>query len=258
MKNNLTEAELKRKLRRRKIRKRRLVICLFMLIVIGVAVFCVLLKTKLFPVKNITVNGSELYTESEIISASGINNKTPIMSISENAVKNRVSRKLPYIETLKIKKRFPDSVIITVSDAKEYYAFKTDDGYFAASESGQILNFYAEIPENTVEVAANGLKIKTGEKVGFSIDAERELFEFLTTYPTSKGIKLNGIDLTDSIHIVLRVDDRFEVSLGNKENLKEKIDHLAGMISEIGDRRGKINLEMWSDSDSKGTFIAEN
>ena len=258
MKKSVSQAELRRKARRKKIVKRRLLIITFLLIIIGVAVLCILLKTKLFPVKKITAEGSDLYTSAEIISASGIRSTTPIMSISEDEIKSRISKKLSYIETVKIKKRFPDTVYITVEDAEEYYAFKTDDGYFAASKSRRVLNFYSEIPENTVEVSANSLKMKKGETVVFETEAERELFEFLTSYAEKKGIELNSIDITDSIHIGLRVEDRFEVNLGNKEHLKEKIDHLCGMISEIGDRKGRINLEMWSNSDSKGTFIAEN
>ena len=59
------------------------------------------------------------------------------------------------------------------------------------------------------------------------------------------------------MHITVFVEDRFEVNLGSDENIKEKIDHLSGMVKEIGERKGSINLEMWSKTDSKGTFIEE-
>lgn len=258
MKKALTEIELKRKMRRKKIRKRRIKVFLCFLLVISIGIFCFLLKTRLFPVKKIVAKGSEIYSSEQIIKSSDINKKTPILSISEKKLKKTLSKKMPYIEDLKVKIDFPESVTITVIDAKEYYAFKTIDGYFAVSKKLNVLNLYPEKPENTVEVYANDLKLKIGQLVGFKDISQKELFELIIKQIDDNKIKLNSIDITDSVRLTVFVEDRFEVNLGNKDNLVEKIRHLSGMISEIGDRKGKINLEMWSKNDSKGTFIAEN
>lgn len=258
MKKALSKIELKRKMRRKKIRKRRIIIFLCFLLVASIGVFCFLLKTRLFPVKNIVAKGSEIYTSQQIIKNSGINKKTPILSISESKLKKTLSMKMPYIEDLKVKIDFPETVTITVSDAKEYYAFKSNDGYFAVSEKLNVLNLYPEKPENTVEVYANDLKLKIGEHIEFKNISQKELFELIIKQINDNAIKLNAIDITDSVHLTVFVEDRFEVNLGNKDNLEEKIRHLSGMIRKIGDRKGKINLEMWSKNDSKGTFIAEN
>lgn len=258
MKKALSEVELKRKMRRKKIRKRRIIVFLCFLLVISIGVFCFLLKTRLFPVKNIFAKGSEIYTSKQIIKNSGINKKTPILSISEKGLKKTLSKKMPYIEDLKVKIDFPESVTITVSDAKEYYSFKSLDGYSAVSKKLNVLNLYSEKPENTIEVTVDDPKLKIGEQVEFKSIPQKELFELITKQIADNGIKLNAIDITDTVHLTVFVEDRFEVNLGNKDNLEEKIRHLSGMISGIGDRKGKINLEMWSKNDSKGTFIAEN
>ncbi len=258
MKKTLTQQELKRKERRKKIRRRRIIICFVFVLLIGLTVFGVLLRTKLFPVKNIKADGSNIYSSAEIIKESGINNKTPIISVSEGKIKARLLKKLPYIETVTVKRSFPDTVQIKVRDAKEYYSFELNGEYYAVSEKGHVLSLYSEPPQDLVEVKAASAELEVGGDLKFGEEQEKEVFELITNYTKENGITLNSINITSMVRITLRVENRFDVNLGNKANLKEKISHLSGMINEIGDRKGKINLDMWSNSDSKGTFIAEN
>lgn len=257
MKKQLTEAEIRRRQRKRKIRKRRFISFLLILLLVGAGVFYYFLKTRLFPVKKVAVEGSKIYSAQEIISAGGINDKTPIMSFTENSLKRKLQKKLPYVETVKIKRNFPDAVVITVSDAKEVFSVKSEKGYFTLSETLRVLACYEDLPENTIEIKAEDLKPKIGDTIKFSSERETQLFDLLYNYTKEKGVKLNGIDISNTVHITAFVEDRFEVNLGSDENIKEKINHLSSMIKEIGERKGKINLEMWSKSDSKGTFTEE-
>ena len=254
----MTEARAARLEKRKKIRKRRLLILLFSFLIIGMAVFAVLLKTKLFPIKKALASGSTVYTSEQIIKAAGITGKTPIFGITESSVAKRIAKKLPYVESLRIKRKFPDTVEIKVSDAKDYYLFLQDVAYYAVSKKGRVLNVYEELPEGVIEVLSESAKLNIGDNVSFADEKEKEIFDYLSSYPEEKGIRLNSVDVTNPLRIVIKVEDRFEVNLGSQANLKEKIDHLSGMIAEIGDRKGRINLDMWSNSDSKGTFIEEN
>ena len=61
------------------------------------AVFAVLLKTKLFPIKKALASGSAVYTSEQIIKAAGITNKTPIFGITESSVEKRLAKKLHII-----------------------------------------------------------------------------------------------------------------------------------------------------------------
>lgn len=257
MKKQLTEAEIKRRQRKRKIRKRRFISFLLILLLVGAGVFYYFLKTRLFPIKKIAVEGSKIYAAQEIISVGGISDKTPIMGITERSLKKKLQKKLPYVETVKIKRNFPDAVVITVSDAKEVFALRSDNGYFTLSENLRVLALLPYLPENTIEIKAKGLEPEIGNTVSFSDEQEEELFDSLYNHIKEKGVKLNGIDISNTVRITVFVEDKFEVNLGSNENIEEKINHLTGMVKEIGNRKGKINLEMWSKSDSKGTFIEE-
>lgn len=258
MKKKLTEAEIARRKRKKKIRKRRLTLLFVLLLGVAIIALFVLLKTRLFPIKNISAKGSQVYESSQIIKASGIKSGTPIMSFSNSKISNRISEKLPYVDTVKINRTLPDTVALIVSDAKDYFLFTLEGKHYAVSKKYKVLSVCDEAPEGLIEVSAKNVELNVGKEVVFKKNQTKELFELITTYLEEKKISINAIDLTNTSHITIKVEDKFEVNLGNKANLEEKINHLAGMIPEIGDRKGKINLDMWSKSDSKGTFIAEN
>ena len=258
MKKELSSVELKRRKRKRKIRTRRFIILLLVLTVIFSAAYIVFFKTSAFPVKKLAITGSRIYTRNQIKEASGINSETPIMSVNKRELAKKLQKKLPFIETVNVKLKLPDEIIIAVSDAVEVFAFKTAKGYVTSNGDFRTLKEYTELPEGTVEVLVKGQRFKIGGEMEFSSADEKELVKYLYSYLESSGIKVNKIDTTSTVHITVRVEDRFEVNFGSNDNIKEKIDQLAAMIPEIGDRKGRINLEMWSQSDSKGTFIEEN
>lgn len=257
MAKNLTEAELKRRARKKKIRKRRFLLFMIFLLIAGIGVFYYLLQTKLFPVKKVAASGSKLYGAAEIVAASEISDKTPIMSVDEETVGAKLRKKLPYIEDVKITRNFPDAVRITVTDAKETFAFKSGKKYFVVSEKLNVLTSFGKIKKGLIEVKTKNAGVEEGKSVRFTDKEEKDLFELLYSYTKAKKIPLNAIDVSNRTNITVSVSKLYKVNLGSNVNIREKIDQLSVMIKEIGNRKGVINLGMWSKTDSKGTFIPE-
>ena len=255
MAKKLTEAELKRRARKRKIRKRRFFLFLIFMLIVGVGVFYYFLQTKLFPVKKVAASGSKLYSAQEIVNASGIDNTTPIMTVTESKISARLQKNLPYIETVKVNRAFPDAVKITVTDAKETFSFKNGKEYFVVSEKLRVLTTSKSSKKGLITVTLSDCKLKEGATVKFKNNEEKQLFSLLYSYTKKREIPLNSINIQNSSNITIKVSGLYEVNLGSNVNIKEKIDQLAVMIKEIGKRKGKINLQMWSETDSKGTFI---
>ena len=63
------DVQKRRKARQRKARRRRLKICFVFFLLIATVAFAIMCFTVLFPVKRISVSGSELYSKAEIIKA---------------------------------------------------------------------------------------------------------------------------------------------------------------------------------------------
>ncbi len=243
--------------RRKKIVKRRLIISFVFLLVITAIVLAIMCLTVFFPILNVNASGSQIYTASQIVKASGINENSNIFTVSEKEIEKKIKAKLPYVDKVTLKRELPDTVSLKISDAREYAAIGVKDLYYVISESGFVLNSYEEIPENTFLINAGNASCKVGDTITFE-DAKAQQLAFRLAEALQKSeIKINAIDVTNTVSITARVCDRFDVKFGTEENLEKKILHLGGMIKSIGDRSGQINLSMWSESQSEGSFVPE-
>lgn len=246
----------KRAQRQKKIRKRRLILGFWAFIVTALIVTVVLSLTVLFPIKNVTASGSALYTGSQIVKATGINEKCNLFTLSEKIVESNVRSVLPYVDSIEMERVFPDTIKITARDAKEYACYLYKDNYYAVSENGYVLNCYNEPPENTFIIECEKVTCKIGKPIEFADDVDRQQVENLVKALEDKEIKINGINTTDFYNLTATVDDRFEVNFGSNTDLENKVAHLAGMVEKIEEgRSGKIDVSMWTSNKKEGSFI---
>ena len=249
------EIQARRKMRQRKARRRRLKICLVFFIIIALITLAIMCFTVFFPIKRISVSGSEIYSKAEIIKASGLTTEDNLFVVSEDKIEEAIRKKLPYIDSVELKRHLPDAVELTVTDAKEYSCFKIGEEYFVVSENGYVLSTQAECPQNVFEIVTSGVKCEIGEMIEYENSAEQQLVTTLTSALDKKEINIDKIDVSNIINLTVSVEGKFTVTLGTQEYLEQKIAHLSGMIDSIGDRSGEINLSMWTPDNSQGSFV---
>ena len=226
----------KRRTERQKIarRKRLIVVSLFLLIV-SLITLVILCFTIFFPIKEVSVSGSEIYTEQEIIDAAQIESKN-LFTISKKNLENNIRKMLPYVESIELKRVLPDKVTITVKDAKEYAYYKSGEEYFIISEIGYILKQQSEQPEHLFEIITDGMSGNISEQVVYKNSDEEELVNTLISKLSSQNIIINKIDVTSTIQITLEVEGAFTVWLGTEDYISEKIDCLATTIEDMKNR----------------------
>lgn len=244
----------KRKARQRRIRKRRMLIGFSLFVVLLIVIGVILSLTVLFPINNITANGSEKYTVEQIISSSGIKKGDNLFVTSLKA--DALREKLPYIESVKIKKNLPDSITITVKDAVPYACYYTEGMYYTVSKAGYVLESTQQKPDSLFEIRANGVKCVLGKAVDIESDKIKNLISKIGGFAEEYGLSLNYIDVTDELTVTVKTENRFIVNLGTTNYIQNKFAHLSGMIKNIEETKtGKINLSMWTTENTEGTFV---
>ncbi len=259
MKKDIPKDEFikKRIERQKKIRKRRLTAFFIIFIIMLLCAGAVLSFTVFFPIESIEIKGSEIYTAEEILDASKITKGDNLFAINRAKTENIIKGKLPFVEKIEFKRELPDTLKITVKDAVEFATFKSKGKYYTVSSSGWVLEENKKQPQKLTNIICD-VKCKVGSEVVFNKTEEKELLETISAALEGKNLEINLIDITNSATIKLKVQGRFDVDLGNANNIPEKINHLLGMIEKIDpEKSGKINLSMWSVDNTKGTFIAE-
>lgn len=253
-----SDVNKRRAARQKKARRRRLKIAFVFFLIIALITLAIMCFTVFFPIKRINVSGSEIYSKSEIIKASQLTTDDNLFVVSEEEVEKNIRNKLPYVDSIKLKRVFPDAIILTVTDAKEYAYYQSGDQFFILSENGYILKEQDETPENVFQIVTSGIEGKESQKAIYNNSAEEQLVNTLITALQQKNIKIDKINVSNILELSLEVEGRFTVVLGTTDYTEEKIAHLGSMIESIPDRKGKINLSMWTPTNSQGSFVEED
>lgn len=252
------EFERRREARQKTIRKRRNKRLLIVFFVLAVIIFVLLCLTVLFPVKEIKPSGSKMYSSEEIIKSSGMMGENLFMA-NEKEIEKKIRRKLPFVGEIKISRSLPGTLYIKVKDAVEYTYYQCSGKFYSVSEKGYVLKEYKKEPQGLIKIVCPDVKCKPGEKVVIGSKKDSETVNSIISSLKEKNIAINSIDVSDPVAIKVRVLDRFDVNFGTSSYLDKKIDHLNGMISQIGEgRKGAIDLSMWTPKKSEGSFFASN
>ena len=226
-------AQRRKKNKRKRIFIRTLVILLF--IVIGVIVSL----TVFFNIDSIKVTGETKYSNDEIINASGIKIDDNLIFMSEENINDKVTKELPYIEYITIKKHLPTTVEIVVKQTEAVYAVPQNGTYTLLNENGKVLEKEIEF------VGENLIFLNAGELNSAELKAVKSIRDALNECEYEK---ITLIDASDIYNIKFIYDGRITFQLGeiNKSNLLKKLrlgkSALDRQNEENEQYRGTINL----------------
>ncbi len=246
----------KRKARQRKARKKRAITTFIFLMVCLVITAVILCLTIFFPIKNITAMGSKIYSNDEIVKQSGISVGDNIFTFGEKRTTLNIKSKLPFIESIKYERKLPDKLVIKVTDAKAYYCYKQGDSYFNVSKNGWVLEKASEKPNTAFEIILGGVKAEVGKPIEFSDPNQTEILNNLISLLEENDLKIDYVDVADTVSLKVGVDGRFDVELGTQNDIENKMKQLKTMVNEMQNgEKGLIRLYMWNPQKPDGTFV---
>ena len=236
-------------------RKKKLLLLFFMVLAVGL--LCTLSLTVFFPVKNIEITESNFYSYDQIKEASGIKPDDNLLILRENNVLESIQQQLPFVDSIELIKKLPDTVKIKVMDAEEAFCFLINGAYYSTDKNGRVLRDYYELPQGTLFVEGNatltGEKIKTVE---LETHQHSELIKTLTTGIEKLPLKAEYLDVSNLYEIKMEIDGRFTVELGEAVYLEEKLALLSKMLdSKSEEDTGVFRLDMWNPENPKGSYF---
>lgn len=210
-----------------------------------------------FRISVIKVEGNSAYTAEEIISASGIHTGDNLFFINRIGAGSRVVVKLPYIENVRISRKLPNAVILTVEESKAVACVRVGDELWSISRTGKYLSAISETEAEKLAFV-RGIEPSSASVGDFVVLAENErpkldyLLDILYQIQ-ARGLvsKVSEIDLSNADDPVIEYDGRFVVKLGAMDNTEYKFGKLLSAVEQLTvDDAGTMDV---SDSD-KVTF----
>lgn len=246
---------IREKRRRQRILKRVFIGLLIFAVVIAIAAFVVI---KLFVVKNVKVEGNELY-EKELITETVLNDEYSWNSLYVLLKYTFIDTKeLPFIDTMEIKLEDPQTLKIKVYEKGMlgylYISAIGENAYF--DKDGFVVETSTRIIENVPKIEG----ISCDEVVLYEklpIDNQK-LRELLTLTQALKRENLTPeIIHFDLEHAPVLSYGNTKVSLGSVELLTQKVDRLKEIFPNINGIAGMLHMESWTEESANIIFEKE-
>ena len=247
--------------RRQKIRRKKIIIRSL----VGIVFLCVgiiLALTLFFNINKIVVSGDKVYSEKEVVDASEINMGDNLIFLSKEEINNEITKDLPYVGAVKIKRRLPSTLEIVITKTEAYMATAQDGYYILLDKNGKVLEKDLEIiDENIILVNLGEINsVEIGEKISLKEEKTLKKLSDVLTECENVGIReITSINISDIYNIKLVYQGRITLELGetDENNLNSKLALGKAAIekqnAENNLHRGTINLTV----DGKGYWSEE-
>lgn len=202
-----------------------------------------------FKVETITVSGTDKYDPWIVKEASGIEIGDNLLSFGEAKAAGKIKTALPYVESVRIGIKLPDTVNIEIKELDVVYAIKDADGFtwWLITAEGRVVDKvnsaeageWAEVRGVTLANPVVGMNAVAQEPVHPTEDATSETAAPVTVrasdqlhtaltilqYLEDCGIigQVTSVDVTDLGNLELEYGQRFRVKLGDTTQLLYKI-----------------------------------
>ena len=254
-----------------------------LLSIVAVVLALVLCLSIFFKVKTITVSGADAYSAWAIREASGLEEGDYLLTFSKSRACAKIKAELPYVDTVRIGIKLPDTVNIVIEEIDVVYAIQDVDGIWwlmtsegrimqqtdaaGASEHTKVLGVVLNNPE--VDAQAAAFQPLTQNNQSTEPSAPQDESTAPTPLIVTEQQKLNAalnilqalelnevvgeaasVDVTDLTRIILWYGTRYQVNLGDTGNMDYKIACLKYTVSSLSDYdSGELDISFttWPD-----------
>jgi len=218
--------------------------------------------TVFFEIKSVEVAGDTRYGAEDIKATSGITVGDNMFMINKFAAIRQMEEAYPYLDTVTIRRRLPDTIVISVEETEPVAAVAQADKLWLINDEGKLLE---EVPAGSE--SARGLLVVKGlalvePMAGNTMETDEKdqlkpLFDIL--HMAGNGDILNQmgeLDLSKLYDIRFTYGDRFSVILGTVDGMEKKFKFFDLVLDELTkDDRGVIDL---SNAEKEVRFIPES
>ncbi len=184
--------------------------------------------TIFFKIDSIEVTATEHYTETELISASGIEIGDNLFTFRTSSIEKKLLEKYPYLASVSVTRSLPSTLVIKAVDSVPAAAVNlTGGGYCLIDENGKQLEQISTAPEGIPTVTGVTVDNMTEGKY-LTNNSKSELLVDITKVLKEKNMisDVNFINVSCITDVRMSYLGRLDVRLGQADKLKEKIQML--------------------------------
>lgn len=239
----------KRNQRYRKRRRRRGLRIFLTLLTFCIVVGAIIASLTVFlKVAKIEVNGTMRYTSEQILETSGIEIGDNLFAVNKFAVRDRILETYPYIDSVEITRRLPDTFVFQVTERTACAYVDTEDQRWLVDKGGHLLErtditqpqFIAKIVSDEPLLAPFEGGLVTWEQEGKDV-----ALATLLTALSDKGLidRVQEVNVSALYSLEFTYENRLRIMLGTTEDLTKKFNMLDVVLPKLAPTdRGVLNV----------------
>lgn len=236
---NAPESKKKRKKKRRK----KHYMLRLALILAAAAAFVLLLRSPLFDISVIEVEGNQLMSDGEIIKMTGVKEGDNLFSISSRKVKAKL-KKNAYIASAGIDRKIPDTYVIKIEEKIPTLAVKYKSKYVILDEEGRAIDYAEDVRGATVLTGVSVSKYEIGEIPAVNDGCDFTALLNMINKVNESGLYFKRIEMLTATSVKANITDTL-LCQGECINIAENTEELKAAIYDLGQKqvsRGVINV----------------
>ena len=213
-----------KKKKRRLLRSSGIIVALSILFLIIVCFF-------VFNIRNVIVEGNEMYSEKEIISGAGISKLSNYFFVTEKTVRSHLAESYPAIVSATVDKAFPSTIKITVEESAPFFYLTIGSRTFILDDRLVVHRAAESVQEaetlNLIQLELSGVKQCLAGKYVETEDKDVvEMFNILYEQLCKNQLieEISYIDFSDKFDIRFIIGSEYTVKIGNILECESKID----------------------------------
>jgi cell division septal protein FtsQ len=189
----------------------------------------------MFNIKDFEIVGTSRYENSEITDSTEVEIRDNLMRLDTDDVRSRVLSKLVWLEDVTVKKSYPNTLTLKITESIPTYILTSDYGYYIVSQGNKLLDI-TPAPNNEL-ITIKGFDVKNlavGDIIQSDENLKETTLEDIYSELTENNIltEVRYIDLTDVYNIKLNYQNRVELRLGDFKDLGYKISYANTLLHE--------------------------
>ncbi len=182
-----------------------------------------------FKITDITVEGAEKYTQSQIIAVSGIEKDTSIFFLNSSAAEIAIKSALPYVDTVKVVRRLPGTVSIRITEAVSAAYISSGGSYYIVDLAGRILEKSSYVPQGVEIRGVEPVDPEAGKTLSFGENESARLRALTDVLKKASECgrldRMAWIDISNLSAITFDYNG-YRFNIGTAEELDLKFDDL--------------------------------
>ena len=221
------------------------------LALILIAAAAIVFLSLFFRVSIIQVKNDTVYTDEEIMAASGIEKGVNLLFINNFSAVSSIYATMPYVESVSLKRAMPNRIILEVTGSEAAACVSFGDDYWLINASGKLLEkIDARAARSFIRVEGmEPLQPVAGEIMTVSEENTGKdvfLYELLGQFRLRNIVKkIDWVDLSDLNDPRFSYDGRYTVILSSTTDLSRRLSLIESAIAQLAEGdAGTLELEM--------------